>query len=213
MSFSTILLPTLRTACSAFLVFGLSVTTVQAQDQPELPIGSVAPMIDAPLATTSGDTLTLAGTAGENGLLVVFTSNTCPWVHRWESRYIEVASLAAENGIGMIALNPNEATRSEGESMDDMRRRAAEYAYNFPYALDRDHLLATAYGANRTPHVYLFNSDMVLVYRGAIDDNAHDPQDVQQTYAKDAIRQLAAGEPISTETSASLGCTIKWLSE
>lgn len=184
-----------------------------AQDRPELPIGSNAPLTDVPLATTDGDTLTLAGVAGQNGLLVVFTSNTCPWVHRWESRYLDVAALAEQNGIGMIALNPNEATRADGESMLDMRRRAADHGYTFPYALDRDHRLATAYGANRTPHLFLFDADGVLVYRGAIDDNAHDPEEVTETYALDAIRQLAAGESIAVPTSASLGCTIKWLTD
>jgi len=189
------------------------VHSVTAQNNPELPIGSQAPLLDQELITIDGETITLRETAGENGLLVVFTSNTCPWVHRWESRYLEVAQLAQENGIPMIALNPNEATRNDGESMDDMRKRAEKYNYNFIYAMDKDHLLANEYGANRTPHVYLFNADFSLVYRGAIDDNAHDPEEVEQTFTKDAILQLAKGEEITIQTSPSLGCTIKWLSE
>ena len=191
----------------------LTFQEISAQDKPELPIGERAPMLDAPLVTTEDETVTLREIAGENGLLVVFTSNTCPWVHRWESRYLEMASLAQENGIPMIALNPNEATREEGESMADMKMRAKEYSYNFIYAMDKDHVLATEYGANRTPHVYLFNKDFILVYRGAIDDNAHDIDEVEQHFAKDAIVQLAAKQEIVTKTSPSLGCTIKWLSE
>lgn len=184
-----------------------------SQDKPELPIGDQAPLLDQSLTTIENETVTLREIAGENGLMVVFTSNTCPWVHRWESRYLEVASLAQENGITMIALNPNEATRGEGESLADMKKRAQDYSYNFIYAMDKDHLLATEYGANRTPHVYLFNADFTLVYRGAIDDNAHDIDEVEQTFAKDAILQLASGREIATKTSPSLGCTIKWLSE
>lgn len=184
-----------------------------AQDKPELPIGEIAPLLDHPLTTTEGEIVTLRETAGKNGLMVVFTSNTCPWVHRWESRYLEIATLAEKNGITMIAVNPNEATRTEGESLEDMKNRAEEYAYNFIYAMDKDHLLATEYGANRTPHVYLFNSDFTLVYRGAIDDNAHDIEEIEQHFTKDAILQLANGQEIITKTSPSLGCTIKWLSE
>lgn len=184
-----------------------------AQDEPELPIGSKAPLTGAPLVTIEGDTVTLAELTGPKGLMVVFTSNTCPWVHRWESRYLEVAALAQSNGIPMIALNPNEAARAEGESMQDMIRRADEFRYNFIYAMDKDHRLASAFGANRTPHVYLFDSDLTLVYRGAIDDNARDASSVEKHYAKSAIMELAAGREVTEKTSTSLGCTIKWLTD
>lgn len=210
---SNAMFSTLRFLSFVLLLSSVFSAFAVAQNNPELPIGSQAPLLDQELVTTEGETITLRETAGENGLLVVFTSNTCPWVHRWESRYLEVAQLAQENGIPMIALNPNEATREDGESMEDMKNRAEEFSYNFVYALDKDHLLANEYGANRTPHVYLFNSDFTLVYRGAIDDNAHDPEEVEQHFAKNAIHQLAAGEEITTKTSPSLGCTIKWLSE
>jgi opacity protein-like surface antigen len=198
---------------SLLAVFLLFSSALQAQDEPELPIGSAAPHATTPLATTEGGTVTLDGLKGANGLLVVFTSNTCPWVHRWESRYLELADLAKSEDIPMIALNPNEAARGEGESMQDMIKRAKDFRYNFVYAMDKDHKLATAFGANRTPHVYLFDSEMKLVYRGAIDDNARDAAAVQVSYAKQAVTQLAAGEEISVKTSTSLGCTIKWLTD
>ncbi|MDZ7715416.1 MAG: hypothetical protein U5J95_04305 [Balneolaceae bacterium] len=70
--------------------------------------------------------------------------------------------------------------------------------------------LAEVFGATRTPHIFLFNSDMELVYRGAIDDNARSAEDVENHYLMDAIKALGAGEEIATKTSKSLGCTIKW---
>lgn len=176
----------------------------------ELAIGSKAPMTDVQVQDVSGEMLTLAEVAGENGLLVNFSCNTCPWVEAWEDRYNPIAQLAKENGIGVIALNPNAAYRSRGESMDDMKQRAQASNYQFYYALDENAQMAEAFGATRTPHIYLFNANMELVYRGAIDDNAKSAGDVQNPYLKNAIEDLATGTEINPKTTKSLGCTIKW---
>lgn len=125
--------------------------------------------------------------AGENGLLVNFSCNTCPWVKAWEDRYNPIANLAQENDIGVIMLNPNAAIRNDGESMKDMQARAKSSNYNFYYALDEQAKLAEAFGATRTPDIFLFNSEMELVYTGAIDDNAKSAQDVEQQFLKNAI--------------------------
>jgi len=90
-----------------------------------------------------------------------------------------------------------------------MKRRAQKQGYSFPYALDEDHKLADAFGATRTPEIFLFDSNMKLVYHGAIDDNANDASTVEATYAEDAIRELVAGSGISQQETKSLGCTIK----
>ncbi|MDR8391788.1 thioredoxin family protein [Aliifodinibius sp. S!AR15-10] len=175
----------------------------------ELELGSTAPMTDVEVKDVSGEMLTLSEVARENGLLVIFSCNTCPWVHQWEDRYNPIANLAKEKGIGMIALNPNTTYRDRGDGFEDMKQRAQEKNYQFPYAVDANNKLADAFGATRTPHIFLFNSDLKLVYRGAIDDNAKSAENVDQHYLRDAINQLTAGEEISTKTSKSLGCTIK----
>ncbi|NBC18230.1 MAG: hypothetical protein GVY18_13045, partial [Bacteroidetes bacterium] len=95
----------------AVLVLAAFSSAPAAQDIDPLEIGATAPMTDAPLVSTEGDTLTLAEAAGENGLVVMFTCNTCPWVEAWEDRYPVAASAAEEMGIGFIALNPNEQLR------------------------------------------------------------------------------------------------------
>jgi peroxiredoxin len=176
----------------------------------ELAIGAKAPMVDHEVEDVSGEMLSLQEVAKENGLLVNFSCNTCPWVGRWEDRYNPIAQLAEEHGIGVIALNPNTSYRDQGESMEDMKARAEKSNYQFPYALDEESKLATAFGATRTPHIYLFNKDMELVYRGAIDDNAASAEEVEEPYLKDAIKALAAGNEITPKTTKSLGCTIKW---
>ncbi|MBN2731524.1 MAG: thioredoxin family protein [Balneolaceae bacterium] len=176
----------------------------------ELKIGAKAPMLETPVKDVSGKMITMKEVAGENGLLVNFSCNTCPWVKRWEDRYNPIAELARENGIGVIALNPNTASRERGDSFEDMQQRAEQSNYSFYYALDEQSKIAEAFGASRTPHIYLFNSDMELVYRGAIDDNARSAAEVEKPYLKNAIQELAAGKEITTKTSKSLGCTIKW---
>lgn len=176
----------------------------------ELPIGAKAPLADLEVKDVTGEMLTLEEVAKANGLLVNFSCNTCPWVEAWEDRYNPIAQLAKDNDIGVIALNPNASIRDNGESLQDMKERAEKSNYNFPYALDEDSKLASAFGATRTPHIYLFNSDMELVYRGAIDDNAKSAEDVENPYLKNAIKDLAAGHEINPKTTKSLGCTIKW---
>lgn len=176
----------------------------------ELALGAKAPLTDVEVEDVSGETLTLQEIAQENGLLVNFSCNTCPWVGRWEDRYNPIANLAKENGIGVVALNPNAAIRNDGESMADMKARAEKSNYEFYYALDENAQLAEAFGATRTPHIFLFNSDMELVYKGAIDDNAESAEGVENPYLKNAIKNLVAGTEIDPQSTKSLGCTIKW---
>ncbi|MEQ9279946.1 MAG: redoxin domain-containing protein [Balneola sp.] len=194
---------------SGFLVGLLIVSTGLSQQMEELPIGSDAPMTDLSMQTVSGEEVTLKQAADENGLVVIFSCNTCPWVERWEDRYPMVFDITEKNKIGMIALNPNEDYRERGDGMQDMVLRAKKMKYEFPYALDKDHKIADAFGATRTPHIYLFDADMKLVYVGAIDDNASDANAVESFYLKDAIEQMVAGEKITQSKTKSLGCTIK----
>lgn len=191
------------------LMLGLIVTS---QAQTQLAIGSTLPMADHKMEDVSGRSLSLSDVAGNNGLLVIFTCNTCPWVMKWEDRYPDISRMARENNIGMIALNPNEGYRDRGDGMEDMIKRAQKMNYDFPYVLDANHKVADAFGASRTPHVYLFNANKKLVYVGAIDDNANDASAVKEYYLKDAIEQMLAGEQITTPTTRSLGCTIKRVS-
>lgn len=176
----------------------------------ELPIGAKAPMLQVPLKAVSGEMLTLEKVARDRGLLVIFSSNTCPWVAAWEGRFNPVARLAKKHDIGVIFLNSNSGSRDDGNSFSDMQQHAKKRNYEFYYALDKKGKLAKAFGATHTPHVFLFKGDLELVYRGAIDDNARYPEKVKETYLKNAISQLAAGKKIAVQTTQSLGCGIHW---
>ncbi|MDX1617150.1 MAG: thioredoxin family protein [Balneolaceae bacterium] len=202
-SFATILIAFIGILAWAFY------PATPASPVEQLEIGAEAPMTDVEVKDVSGEMLTLSEVAGENGLLVIFSCNTCPWVEKWEDRYNPIADLAEEKGIGMIALNPNSTYRDRGDGFADMKERADQQNYQFYYALDENNRMADAFGANRTPHVFLFDSDYELVYRGAIDDNANSAENVDQHYLRNAVTQLAAGEEIATKTTKSLGCTIK----
>ena len=175
----------------------------------ELEVGSVGPMFDYSMDEVGGSKITLTDVKGENGTLLIFSCSTCPYVRAWEDRYLQISELSKELNIGMIAVNPNEAIRDKGASLADMKARSEEIGYTFPYALDKDYKLADAYGATRTPHVYLLNKDNKLVFVGAIDDNSRSAEDVQEYYLANAMRELAMGQPITRTNSKAIGCTIK----
>ena len=176
----------------------------------ELEIGSAMPLMDHQLADISGNTMTLADAKGDAGTLVVFSCNTCPWVIRWEDRYVTLANTYAPKGIGMIAVNSNAARFGSEDSLEEMLEHAKNNGYNFPYAQDPESELASAFGATKTPHIYLFNGDDKLVYRGAIDDNAKNAKEVDEPFLANAIDALLAGSPINPETTKALGCSIKF---
>ena len=176
----------------------------------ELEIGSTMPLKDLELADISGKNITLANAKGDAGTLVVFSCNTCPWVIRWEDRYVSLANTYAQKGIGMIAVNSNAARFGGEDSLEEMVEHAKNNGYNFPYAQDPESELASAFGATKTPHIYLFNGDDKLVYRGAIDDNAKNAKKVDVPFLANAIDALLAGNPISPQTTKALGCSIKF---
>ncbi len=188
----------------------LAVVPADKAEKPKLELGEQAPMTDYKMKDVSGEMTSLKEVSGETGLLVVFSCNTCPWVKRWEDRFNPIANLAEENGIGVIFPNPNAAARDEGDGYEDMVQRAENSNYQFPYVLDENSELALAFGATHTPDVFLFNSDMELVYKGAIDDNAASAEEVEEPWLQNAIENLANGREINPKSTKALGCTIKF---
>jgi len=176
-----------------------------------LPIGSSLPNPDTKMKDISGKEVSFKDAMKKNGLLVMFSCNTCPVVGKYQSRTIETAKFATDNGIGVILLNSNEATRSDGESFDDMKEYGKDQGYQFSYVLDNNSAMADAYGATRTPEVFLFDKSGKLVYHGAIDDNANGPDEVTRKHAKNAIEEMAAGKNVSTTKTRFVGCSIKRL--
>ena len=186
-----------------FLSFGILFSS-------ELEIGEKMPGIDHLLLGLNGKNITLGDIKGAKGTLVIFSCNTCPWVLRWEDRYVSIASRYLQKGIGMIAVNSNISRFKGDDSLNKMVKHAKENNYNFPYAQDPKAKLAYAFGATKTPHVYLFDNKEKLVYRGAIDDNARQPDNVEEPFLLNALDQLLAGKKIKKTSSKAIGCSIKF---
>jgi len=199
------------------LVLVFSSSSVWAQGSAEtLTIGSAAPMVDLKMKDISGVELCLNDVKGKGGLLVVFSCNGCPFVvggegsEGWEGRYEELRSLAESKNIGMALINSNEAKREKGDDLKSMQDRASQHGFaKCKYLLDVNSKLANAFFARTTPHVYLFDANMKLVYKGAIDDNVDDSKAVKEPYLKNAINQLAASKKIKPEETKPVGCSIK----
>jgi len=174
-----------------------------------LPIGADMPKAETKMKDVSGELVSLRLAKDANGLLVMFSCNTCPYVIKNQSRTKNICSYAKTKSIGVIILNSNEGGRTSGESLADMQQYAKEQAYNWYYAMDSENELADAFGANRTPECFLFDKNNKLVYHGAIDDSPPDISQVKRTHLKEAINEIVSGKDISVKESRSIGCTIK----
>lgn len=175
-----------------------------------LPIGVKAPRADYAMQNIDGSTLSLEDVKKENGLLVVFSCNTCPFVLAWEDQYPKLGKMAAENNIGMVLVNSNAAKRDNADSMEAMEAHYGKAGYNVPYVIDKNSVLANAFGARTTPHVYLFDSEMALRYRGSINDKYENKDKVARTpYLKNAIDNLVKGNKIEPAKTKEIGCSIK----
>jgi thioredoxin-related protein len=194
---------------SAAVVLGMIATGFKLTVNPELEIGTPMPNADTKMMDVSGKEVSLNDVKAENGLLVIFSCNTCPYVKLSESRIKELGTLTKQNKVGMVLINSNEAQRTEEDSFDAMKSYAKAQGYTFSYVVDKNSNLANAFGATRTPHCFLFDKSGKLVYRGAIDDNIKEPNDAKEHYLKDAVTAMATGKAIKNNSTKSVGCSIK----
>lgn len=199
----------------AAIAFGATAFTIG--DVESLAIGVKAPKTKMKMVSTTGDMYSLDDLKKGNGLLVVFSCNTCPFVvgssrgtEGWEGRYNGLYKACNARSIGMVMINSNEAKRDKGDSMDDMVAHAKEAGIeDIPYVIDLRHSVADAFGAKTTPHTFLFNGDMELVYKGAIDDNVDSADDVEHKWLTDALVNSSMRKPIDPSTTKAVGCSIK----
>jgi hypothetical protein len=173
-----------------------------------LPLGSPLPKSDLRIKDVSGKEISLQQARRTNGLLVMFTCNTCPYVIRNQSRTKEVCTYAGNHEIGVVLLNANEGDRNSGNSFAEMQSYAKAQGYQWYYGLDNNSVLADAFGASRTPECYLFDKNGILVYHGAIDDSPGDPSQVKRHHLQNAIDEMVAGKEITVKETRSVGCSI-----
>ncbi len=173
-----------------------------------LPLGSSLPKGDLKMKDTENELITMNDAKRKNGLLVMFTCNTCPYVIKNQQRTKAISKYALENNIGIILLNSNEGARSGSESLEAMQTYAKNQNYKWYYAVDINHEIADAFGAKRTPENFLFDRELKLVYHGAIDDNPSDESNITRHHLKEAMDNLLAGKDIVVKESRSVGCAI-----
>lgn len=141
---------------------------------------------------------------------VIFSCNHCPYARAWEERLIQIQRDYADRAVRFVLVSSNDPAKYPDDSFEQMQLRAQAKAYPFPYLFDETQEVARAYGATRTPEVFLFDEGRVLRYHGAPDDNFEDPAAVRHHYLREAIEALLkAAAPPAAETRP-VGCTIKW---
>ena len=181
---------------------------VEGRDAP-LPIGADIVMTDVAMKNIDGHPITLAKAKGANGTLVIFTCNHCPYVKAWEARIATAGNEAQKMGFGVVAINSNDPKSFPEDGFAEMKERAEKLGLAFPYVVDATSDMARAYGASKTPEVFLFDANDKLVYYGAVDDNYREASQVENKYLEDAINAVAAGKPVPKAVTKALGCSIK----
>ncbi|MFW6222089.1 MAG: thioredoxin family protein [Bacteroidota bacterium] len=168
---------------------------------------------DFTLKNIDGEMVSLSDYNDAKGFVVVFTCNHCPYAIAYQERLIAIDKKYKDKGYPVIAINPNDDSIVEDDNWAGMKKRAKEMNYTFPYLKDDTQEIAKAYGAERTPHVYVLDkedNDLIVKYIGTIDDNYKDASQVEKTYLEDALDALLAGKKPEPDHTKAIGCTIKW---
>jgi hypothetical protein len=175
-----------------------------------LAIGAKAPMRETTMKCVGGSDTSIAAAAGKKGTLVIFMCNHCPWVKAWQTRIAAIGNAALDQGVGVIAINPNDPAAYPEDDFDTMVARAHQLGFKFCYAVDATSEIATSFGASHTPEAFLFDASGKLVYHGAVDDNAKDESAVKHPWLKQAVTAVAEGKPVSDAETKAMGCSIKF---
>ena len=178
-------------------------------------IGAKAPLVDLKMKGVDSSKKSLSELKKDKGLVLVFSCNTCPFViggesfAGWEKSYNKLAEQAEKNGLGFVLVNSNEAKREKGDGMKDMIARAKDKEYTMSYVMDKSSKLADAFGAKTTPHVFMLNADMEVVYAGSIDNTWDTKREEDIPYLQNAMEQLVSGRAILEAQTPPRGCSIK----
>ncbi len=173
-------------------------------------LGTQAPDFHLP-DVISGQTVSLESFTGKSGLLVMFICRHCPYVKHVQSELARLGKDYQSRNIGIVAISSNDIAQQPDDAPKYLKSMAQELGFTFPFCYDESQAVATAYGASCTPDFFLFDSNRKLVYRGQLDDSR--PSSGLPVTGRDlraALDALLAGQAVSQEQRASLGCNIKW---
>lgn len=171
------------------------------------------PVVDFSLPGVDGGIWTPEKARGENGLLVMFICNHCPYVKAIRDRLVRDTKALMEYGINSVAIMSNDPSEYEEDSFENMKKVAEAFAFPFPYLLDETQEVAKAYGAVCTPDFFGYNADLKLQYRGRLDASRKQaaPEDVRRDLFE-AMKEVAQTGRGPKEQIPSMGCSIKWKS-
>jgi len=164
---------------------------------------------DFSLKNVDGTMVSLSDYSYEEGVVVIFTCNHCPYAVAYEDRIINLHKKYSEKGFPVLAINPNDPEVQPDDSFEKMVERAEDKEFPFKYVFDENQEVYPKFGATRTPHCYLIDKDMRVRYIGAIDDNYKSEDAVEKTYLEDAIDALLSGKNPDPSFTKAIGCTIK----
>lgn len=173
-------------------------------------VGDVA--TDFSLKNIDDKMVSLADYKDAKGFIVVFTCNHCPYAVAYEDRIIALDKKYKKQGFPVIAINPNNPEKLPADGFDEMKARAKEKGFTFPYLFDEGQKIYPQYGATKTPHVYLLQKTKqgnVVKYIGAIDDNYADEAAVKTKYLENAVDALLKNKEVPVKTTKAIGCSIK----
>jgi peroxiredoxin len=166
---------------------------------------------DFKLKGVDGKEHTYQSCAGENGCVIMFICNHCPYVLAVIDRMVATCKKLQEQGIGCVAIIANDTLTYPEDSFDNMELFAQKYGFTFPYIIDNTQETAKAYGAVCTPDIYGFDKNSLLQYRGRLDSAANKPADestVPELY--NAMMEIKETGTVNAQQSPSMGCSIKW---
>lgn len=192
------------------LLFTLALVAVGGEYNQELEIGDVAPSWKE-LPGTDGKLHGLADLQDKSVVVLAFTCNSCPYAVDYEDRLVELATKygGEKSQVAVVAVNVN---RVEEDSLPNMKAKAQEKKFTFPYLYDESQQIAKNYGATRTPEFFVLDQDRKVVYMGALDDNT-DASKVTRHYVADAIEAALKGKPAPVAETVPIGCGIRFVRE
>jgi peroxiredoxin len=178
----------------------------------QLSLGQTAPEFALPNVVDNRTFSLVELRSSAKAVVVIFSCNHCPWVIKYEERMIALAKEYQPRGVRFVVISSNDVVKFPQDSPEAMKERALQKDYPFPYLYDESQEIAHVYGALVTPHIFLFDGDFKLRYRGAIDDNPDKEKRATRDYLRDAIENILSGKPadVSPATTRAMGCSIKW---
>lgn len=166
---------------------------------------------DFELKATDGKTYRRTDFTNSKGFLVMFICNHCPYVKAIEDRLVQLGQFLKERNFPAVAVCSNDAKTYAEDSFENLKKRAEEKNYPFPYLHDETQSMAKNFDAVCTPDFFVFDGQNKLVYRGQLDNSWKDPNQVTEENLKEAIMALINNQPVPSKQIPSMGCSIKWL--